>query len=373
MRTVRLKVRLRDVEPPVERVVDVPAALTLPELHQVLQAAMGWVNVHLHAFEGAGGRYSTPDEDKPDDELYETSVPMRVLGERFSYEYDFGDGWVHDVELLGSGGDEPGCVDGSGSCPLEDCGGPHGYERLRAALADPGHPDHDDMLRWTAGGVPEFDLAATDRLVRHVVGSVPPGVRLLLEVLDDGVELTPGGRLPRKVVRAIQEHRPEWAFSEKPASIEEDLMPLAALHDVLRQAKVLRVRRGVVAPIKAASDDLEVLRRLRSWFGPDGGFLDRLAVMVVAVVLSGSPVEEDELARRVADMLGDRWMIGGHPLTVADVDHEIGRLVPVLEGLDQVVVDRRRWSAGAAAADLLPTAAVMAAAMGEGSTQPHYR
>lgn len=30
------------MEPPVVRVLDVPSAATLPELHDVLQAAMGW-------------------------------------------------------------------------------------------------------------------------------------------------------------------------------------------------------------------------------------------------------------------------------------------------------------------------------------------
>ncbi|MEJ2866363.1 plasmid pRiA4b ORF-3 family protein [Actinomycetospora sp. OC33-EN08] len=373
MRTVRLRVRLRDVEPLVERIVDVPAALTLPELHQVLQAAMGWVNVHLHAFDGPGGRYAMPDDDMPDDELDETGVPMRSLGDTYSYEYDYGDGWTHDVEVLGVGGEEPGCVDGRGSCPLEDCGGPPGYERLREALADPDHPDHRETLSWTDGGVPEFDLVATDQLVRQVIGAVPPSVRLLLEVLDGGVELTKGGRLPRKVVRAVQEHRPEWAFWDKPASLEEDLVPLAVLHDVLRQAKVLRIRQGVLAPIKAASDDLEVVRRLRSWFGPDGEFLDRLASTVVAVVLAEDTVERGELERRVTEVIGDRWMIGGHPMTSADLRYEIGRLVPVLEGLDQIVVDGERWSAGTAAAHLLPTAVAMAAAWGEGTTQPHYR
>lgn len=48
MRTVRLRVTMRDVVPRVERVIDVPAAITLDELHEVLQVAIGWTNSHLH-------------------------------------------------------------------------------------------------------------------------------------------------------------------------------------------------------------------------------------------------------------------------------------------------------------------------------------
>ena len=46
---------MRDVVPAVVRVVDVPAALTLPELHAVLQVAIGWTDSHLHEFVTAGG------------------------------------------------------------------------------------------------------------------------------------------------------------------------------------------------------------------------------------------------------------------------------------------------------------------------------
>jgi len=32
--------------------------------------------------------------------------------------------------------------------PPEDCGGTPGYQELIDSLADPDHPEHDDMLRW---------------------------------------------------------------------------------------------------------------------------------------------------------------------------------------------------------------------------------
>ena len=50
MRTVRLRVTMREVVPRVERVIDVPAGITLDELHEVLQVALGWTDSHLHQF-----------------------------------------------------------------------------------------------------------------------------------------------------------------------------------------------------------------------------------------------------------------------------------------------------------------------------------
>ena len=33
-------------------------------------------------------------------------------------------------------------------CPPEDIGGFPGYEEFLAAMADPGHPDHDHLKDW---------------------------------------------------------------------------------------------------------------------------------------------------------------------------------------------------------------------------------
>ena len=146
MRTTRLRVRLREVEPTVLRVLDVPAASTLPELHLLLQAALGWQNTHLHEFVTDTHRYGVEDDDWLDvgagglDPLRrqsETGVLLRDLGLRFAYHYDLGDGWEHDVEVLGPGDDQPGCRYGEGGCPPEDSGGPGGYSSLLGVLADP--------------------------------------------------------------------------------------------------------------------------------------------------------------------------------------------------------------------------------------------
>ena len=228
VKTTRLRVALCDVEPTVARVIDVPASATLPELHELLQAAIGWTDSHLHQFVTSEATYGMeiPGGDVwPEDQRDETGALLVDLGARFEYLYDFGDGWTHDVEVLGPGGPAPGCVDGYGACPPEDCGGPGGYAELLDVLADPAHPEHEHMRGWVGNRLRPFDRTATDQRVRQVVGEVPESVRLLLDLAADGVRLTPGGRLPRTVVRSIQQHRPHWHPLGRPAATEDDCRP----------------------------------------------------------------------------------------------------------------------------------------------------
>lgn len=211
MKTVRLRVTMREVVPRVQRVLDVPRAITLDELHEVLQVAIGWTDSHLHQFRTDDAIYAVPLDDwEEDDEVDERGVRLSGLPTRFVYVYDLGDGWQHDVEVLGAGGDRAGCVGGQGACPPEDCGGVDGYADLLDALADPGHGEHEAMRTWVGDRLRPFDLEATTERVRDAVGAVPGSVRLLLGLLGDGVTLTPGGRLPRAVVRAVQAQRPSW-------------------------------------------------------------------------------------------------------------------------------------------------------------------
>lgn len=53
------------------------------------------------------------------------------------------------------------------ACPPEDVGGAWGYEEFLEALADPGHEQHDDMVRWS-GGAFDPDDAKADRIVERL-------------------------------------------------------------------------------------------------------------------------------------------------------------------------------------------------------------
>jgi hypothetical protein len=133
----------------------------LQQLHGLLQAAMGWEDRHLWQFDVDGVPYG--DLEDADDELADPrklTVGSLADGTVFSYEYDYGDGWEHDVRVeRHATAQAPVCLDGGRACPPEDCGGPDGYERLLEVLADPAHPEHADLADWLGG---PFDAEAFD-------------------------------------------------------------------------------------------------------------------------------------------------------------------------------------------------------------------
>ena len=152
----QLKITLREVSgPPVWRRVLVPSDVTLADLHEVIQQAMGWENYHMHVFSTGGQEYGSPDRElgHASDRNVLLSQVLTRPGDRLRYTYDFGDGWEHDIvleETRTAAPQEtlPSCVAGQGACPPEDCGGAWGYAGLKEILADPSHEDHQDTLEW---------------------------------------------------------------------------------------------------------------------------------------------------------------------------------------------------------------------------------
>lgn len=165
----QLKVTLCEVKPPVWRRIQIPASTHLDDLHLMIQAAMGWQNCHLHLFLINDQAYGEPDPDFDDPPMHiEMHFTLRQLvrraGSRFTYEYDFGDGWTHDVVLEKTLVPDPEvsypvCLDGQRACPPEDVGGAFGYEEFLEALADADHEEHESYLEWVGG---EFDPEAFD-------------------------------------------------------------------------------------------------------------------------------------------------------------------------------------------------------------------
>ena len=152
----QLKITLREVsEPPVWRRVLVPSDVTLADLHEVIQQAMGWENYHMHVFSTGGREYGSQDRElgHASDRNVLLSQVFTRRGNRVRYTYDFGDDWGHDIvleETRAAAPQEtyPSCLAGKGACPPEDCGGAWGYAELKEILADPSHKGHQDMLEW---------------------------------------------------------------------------------------------------------------------------------------------------------------------------------------------------------------------------------
>lgn len=164
-----IKITLLGSKPPIWRCFCVPGQTTLDRLHDVIQIVMGWQESHLHCFEIDGQRYSEAPEDMDTDGQEEGNFRLCDLVPRaktkFSYEYDFGDGWQHTLIVDSIETVPPGhrvrvtCLAGEGSCPPEDVGGPDGYKEFLAALDNPKHPEHESYREWCGGG---FDRTAYD-------------------------------------------------------------------------------------------------------------------------------------------------------------------------------------------------------------------
>lgn len=153
---VRLKIVLDDTDPPVWRVVELAETTGMKALHRVIQAAMGWEDSHLHAFNH--GRQAIPERVRLD-ELIGRGI------KRLGYLYDMGDSWEHTLHLQKRIAADPQqsyprLVDGAGRCPPEDCGGIPGFYNMLDALADPKHPEHDDIAEWLGGSFDPADMDA---------------------------------------------------------------------------------------------------------------------------------------------------------------------------------------------------------------------
>lgn len=213
-----LRITLLHTKPKIWRSVAVPSGITLGRLHQVIQAAMGWYDLHLHHFR----LYDPAMKKKPSElaklfaeqrlsEMEQAIRGERIFASRFApdgteldpmgmaeenedeatlaevcpapkskakliYEYDFGDGWEHGIETLNIEDAEPEtaypfCAGGARACPPEDCGGVHGYDYLLEIQADPNHPEHQERMEWLGDDPidPEaFDLDETNQLMAEL-------------------------------------------------------------------------------------------------------------------------------------------------------------------------------------------------------------
>lgn len=179
----RLKVTLRQVKPPVWRRIEVPSEIKLSDLAGVLEEAMGWFGGHLHGFEADGVIYGVPDDEgfgfrrTVDEGKARLGEVLPVVKSKMRWDYDFGDGWEHDVvveaiEARQRGVTYPLCLAGRRACPPEDCGGPWGYSELLEVLRDPTHERHEE-LSDSAGSVAAslarsssmMDRWLTDRMI----------------------------------------------------------------------------------------------------------------------------------------------------------------------------------------------------------------
>jgi hypothetical protein len=184
----QIRVVLRGISPLVWRRLLVEVDSTIADLHEILQLCFGWSDDHLHRFFIHGREYGVArdggiwfDQDARKVRLGHLNLRSP---ERFVYEYDLGDSWLHDVHLEAARLLEPGkaypvCIGGRRSAPPEDCGGPEAFmeSRSRYALRVQCSPQDleeleelmDDEDEWTGAArgydSDRFDRRAVNRLL----------------------------------------------------------------------------------------------------------------------------------------------------------------------------------------------------------------
>jgi hypothetical protein len=180
-----LKITLCGSKPPIWRRVAVSSNMRLSNLHDVIQIVMGWTNSHLHQFTVRNAKpkpasdelrklFQNEQWDKLEQRMRrercisdirfeleniedERKVKLAELApavkSKFIYEYDFGDGWEHLIEVVkigppAEGVKYPVCIAGKLACPPDDSGGVWGYYEKLEVLKNPKHKDYKDILGW---------------------------------------------------------------------------------------------------------------------------------------------------------------------------------------------------------------------------------
>jgi hypothetical protein len=163
---LQLKITLRYIKPPIWRRVVVPDSYTLADLHPVIQTAMGWMGGHMHVFRRARQGFG-PQEELPGSASLQCVVQRK--GQKILYEYDFGDGWLHEILVekmlpLDANGGYPICLGGACACPPEDCGGVPGYLQLLEAFRNP-TVENAELREWAGGSLDAeaFDADAVNQ------------------------------------------------------------------------------------------------------------------------------------------------------------------------------------------------------------------
>ena len=123
----QIKISLQHLDPPVWRRVQTDDC-SLADLHNIIQIAMGWEDMHMHAFVIADEQYGRGGDCEYDSRYVSLSEVVVQGHTRFRYDYDFGDDWEHSIEIektlaAEEGVKYPRCVAGERACPLEDSGG----------------------------------------------------------------------------------------------------------------------------------------------------------------------------------------------------------------------------------------------------------
>jgi len=153
------------------RCLRVPVNITFEYLHHILQAAFGWHDSHLYCF-GMLKNWGITNYHKPEirlisqnedleyetDAIYTDSVKLIDYIKKYQkiiYIYDYGDGWLHQIEVenlnVDCHEDLPILLSGAGDSPPENVGGAGGFAEFLGIINNPKHEEYEKMKEWAEG------------------------------------------------------------------------------------------------------------------------------------------------------------------------------------------------------------------------------
>ncbi|MBI5390209.1 plasmid pRiA4b ORF-3 family protein [Candidatus Woesearchaeota archaeon] len=242
-RVLQLKITLNDITPAIWRRFSVEDSITFKNLHKIIQGVMGWEDYHMYEF-NIGNEKIAPEEDgfnhaeamfrelhnspefievlqqqdmskghvsidpKQMNQLMQkikqdkakssftlkTRISKLITSEKqaFTYTYDFGDSWEHEVIVEKiiepeEGKKYPFCTDGERSCPPEDCGSMSGYYDLMRIRKNKNHPEYKrKIVEWLGEDYdPELFIIDWVNARLHGKRPVPLWVNKKLDEQDD--------------------------------------------------------------------------------------------------------------------------------------------------------------------------------------------
>ncbi|MGV8962293.1 MAG: plasmid pRiA4b ORF-3 family protein [Candidatus Saccharimonadaceae bacterium] len=180
-KTYQIKITLKGSKPSIWRRLLIPSDLLLSDFHKIIQSTMGWTNSHLHQFKHNRAYYA-PKNDVDDFGFddYQINYSKIKVGtllknekDKMVYEYDFGDGWEHNIVLekienISRDKKEVTCLTGKNNCPPEDCGGIDGYYNLLEIIQNPNHELYEEYTEWLGREFDptHFDLEEINEMLR---------------------------------------------------------------------------------------------------------------------------------------------------------------------------------------------------------------
>lgn len=205
MKAYEIKIKLVGLKPVIWRRVIIPADITFKRLHDTIQNSMDWWDYHLYRFEIVDEKLIVTndkewcEESKFYKKKYKSTMPTKEEDpfgivksamestvrqpqtikidkyiekyKEFKYIYDFGDDWVHKIELENIIYDYkfgyPTLVSGKGACPPEDVGGIPGYKEFLEIWNNPEHEEYEATKEWAEGqSYREFDIERRNYMLK---------------------------------------------------------------------------------------------------------------------------------------------------------------------------------------------------------------